>query len=200
MWEVRQGDCRDVLPTLPAGAAHLCVTSPPYFGSGLADTPGGYVSNMVNVFHELIFALRGPAYLVIGDGAFQGMPWRVADALRDDGWLIAQELIWAKPGSHDHVFMLSRTQPDVRWSRSVLEPALEPHYGTPFGTLPEMLVEPWVASHTKPGDTVLDPFCGSGTVGVVATGMGRSFVGVELDPASAEWARQRIGGTLVEGK
>jgi site-specific DNA-methyltransferase (adenine-specific) len=40
---------------------------------------------------------------------------------------------------------------------------------------------------------VLDPFCGSGTTGAVAVKHGRSFVGVELNPAYVELARQRIG-------
>jgi DNA modification methylase len=40
--------------------------------------------------------------------------------------------------------------------------------------------------------TVLDPFCGSGTVGVVALRLGRSFIGIELNPQYAEMARGRI--------
>lgn len=42
---------------------------------------------------------------------------------------------------------------------------------------------------------VLDPFCGSGTVGVVARGFGRSFIGVELSETYADMARRRISGT-----
>ena len=41
---------------------------------------------------------------------------------------------------------------------------------------------------------VLDPFCGSGTTGAVAVKHGRSFVGVELNPAYVDLAKQRIGG------
>jgi DNA modification methylase len=39
---------------------------------------------------------------------------------------------------------------------------------------------------------VLDPFAGSGTVGKVATRLGRSFIGIELNPAYVQLARQRI--------
>ena len=42
--------------------------------------------------------------------------------------------------------------------------------------------------------TVLDPFCGSGTTGVVALRHGRSFIGIELSPEYVEMARQRIIG------
>jgi site-specific DNA-methyltransferase (adenine-specific) len=45
---------------------------------------------------------------------------------------------------------------------------------------------------------VLDPFAGSGTTGEVATGHGRDFVGIDLDPRNLELARQRIGMFLVE--
>ena len=44
---------------------------------------------------------------------------------------------------------------------------------------------------TRPG-TVLDPFCGSGTTGVVAMQEGRNFIGVELNPDYAAMARDRI--------
>ncbi len=42
--------------------------------------------------------------------------------------------------------------------------------------------------------TVLDPFCGSGTTGVVALRHGRSFIGIELNPEYIELARKRIIG------
>ena len=47
---------------------------------------------------------------------------------------------------------------------------------------------------------VLDPFCGSGTVGVVAARLGLSFVGLELNAAYAEMARARIAGANSGGK
>jgi DNA modification methylase len=40
---------------------------------------------------------------------------------------------------------------------------------------------------------VLDPFMGAGTTGVVAKSLGRSFVGIELNPHYVEMARRRIG-------
>jgi len=40
---------------------------------------------------------------------------------------------------------------------------------------------------------VLDPFCGSGTVGAVAKRLGLGFIGIELNKAYVELARKRIG-------
>jgi DNA modification methylase len=49
-----------------------------------------------------------------------------------------------------------------------------------------------VKAGSAEGQTVLDPFAGSGTVGVVALRLGRSFIGIELNPGYAEMARHRI--------
>ena len=50
---------------------------------------------------------------------------------------------------------------------------------------------------TREGATVLDPFLGSGTTGVAAVQLGRSFIGVELDPTYFEIAEKRIAAALV---
>ena len=45
---------------------------------------------------------------------------------------------------------------------------------------------------TKPGDTVLDPFCGSAAIGLAAVLLGRDFIGVELGEERAEDAENRL--------
>jgi len=45
---------------------------------------------------------------------------------------------------------------------------------------------------SKPGDTILDPFMGSGTTGVIAKRLGRAFVGIEIDDNYFEIAQKRI--------
>lgn len=72
------GTCIDLLPPLPAGSVHTCVTSPPYWGLrdygvpgqlGLEPTPEAYVSALVAVFREVRRVLRddGTLWLVLGD-------------------------------------------------------------------------------------------------------------------------------------
>lgn len=66
---------------------------------------------------------------------------------------------------------------------------------TDFGhvaTYPEQLVEPLVRVSSEPGDTILDPFLGSGTTAVVAQRLGRRWWGCELTPSYAETAAARI--------
>lgn len=68
----------------------------------------------------------------------------------------------------------------------------KPFKGAHFAVMPEALVEPCVSAGSAEGDTVLDPFTGSGTVAVVANRLGRNFVGTELNPEYAEIAKERI--------
>ena len=68
----------------------------------------------------------------------------------------------------------------------------KPFRGAHFAVMPEALVEPCVLAGSAEGDTVLDPFTGSGTVAVVAMRYGRNFVGTELNPEYAEIAYNRI--------
>jgi DNA modification methylase len=77
--------------------------------------------------------------------------------------------------------------------RSVWLIVTQPYSGAHFAVMPEALVEPCLLAGSRPGDVVLDPFTGSGTVGAVAIGHGRSFIGCELNPAYIDLARQRIG-------
>jgi modification methylase len=74
---------------------------------------------------------------------------------------------------------------------------------------PEALLYRILLATTRPGDTVLDPFFGSGTTGAVAKRLGRHFIGIERDPHYRAAARKRIdavtpatGATLkvLEGK
>ncbi len=57
---------------------------------------------------------------------------------------------------------------------------------------PESLLYRVIASSTKPGDIILDPFFGSGTTGAVAKKLGRHFIGLERDETYAKYALRRI--------
>ena len=81
---------------------------------------------------------------------------------------------------------------ETRNKRDVWTIPTKPFKGAHFAVMPEALVEPCVLAGSKEGDTVLDPFAGSGTVGVVALRHQRNFVGVELNPDYAQMAANRI--------
>ena len=82
---------------------------------------------------------------------------------------------------------------ETRNKRDVWTITTKPFKGAHFAVMPEALIEPCILAGSQENDTVLDPFTGSGTVGVVANRHGRNFVGIELNPEYAQIARERIG-------
>lgn len=188
-----------------------------------------------------------------------GVPWQLALALRDDGWYLRQDIIWAKPNampesvrdrctrSHEYVFLLAKEKryyfnndairepfagaertgdrrsypagcsssfdqeaghlkqsgnfaglplnPLGRNKRDVWTVSTSSYQGAHIAVFPEKLVEPCILAGCPEGGTVLDPFAGSGTTGVVAKRLGRSFIGIEINSAYYELARERIHGT-----
>ena len=80
----------------------------------------------------------------------------------------------------------------TRRKRSVWNVNTEPFPDTHFAVFPPKLIEPCILAATRPGDTVLDPFFGSGTVGQVARNVGRDFIGIELSAEYIEIARKRL--------
>lgn len=61
-----------------------------------------------------------------------------------------------------------------------------------FATFPPKLIEPCILAGCPEGGTVMDPFTGAGTTGLVALRHGRNFVGIELNPEYAAMAERRI--------
>lgn len=84
--------------------------------------------------------------------------------------------------------------------RSVWTIATRPYRGAHFATFPEELARPCILAGSRPGDTVLDPFMGSGTTGAVATQEGRDFIGIEINPEYIEMSKQRIRAAKQEGE
>lgn len=70
--------------------------------------------------------------------------------------------------------------------------ATQPFSDAHFATFPTALVEPCIKAGSRKGDTILDPFGGSGTVGLVADRLGRNAILIELNPEYAAMAARRI--------
>lgn len=80
---------------------------------------------------------------------------------------------------------------ETRNRRSVWRVPTQPYKGSHFATMPERLIEPCILAGCPPGGLVVDPFFGSGTVGVVAERLGRQWCGLELSAAYCRLALER---------
>ncbi|HYP62970.1 MAG TPA: site-specific DNA-methyltransferase [Acidocella sp.] len=147
----------------------------------------------------------------------QGIPWRLAFALQDDGWYLRADIVWNKPNAmpesvkdrptraHEYLFMFTKSEryhydrraviePNGRNCRSVWNIHTQGFPGAHFATFPPKLIEPCIKASSRPGDFVLDPFFGSGTAGVVAQSLGRRYIGIELNPEYVALAVERLRG------
>jgi len=148
-----------------------------------------------------------------------GVPWRIAFALQADGWFLRSDIIWNKnnglPESvndrpsrmHEYVFLFSKSKHYFYDNEAVKEQAVdggkrncrsvwtintEPLKEAHFATFPQELVSRCMAAGSKVGSVVLDPFFGSGTVGVVSQILGREFIGIELNSEYIDIAKGRL--------
>lgn len=152
----------------------------------------------------------------------QGVPWRLAFALQNDGWYLRSDIVWHKPNAmpesvkdrptraHEYLFMLTKSERyfydyeavkeiglngKPRNRRSVWSINTQAFPDAHFATFPPKLIEPCILATSRPGDYVLDPFFGAGTVGVVCLQKFRRYVGIEINPEYVAIAANRLNVT-----
>jgi DNA modification methylase len=263
--QILTGDCRKLLPDMPAESVQCCVTSPPYWGLrdydhdsqiGAEPSPVQYVENLVEIFREVRRVLRkdGTLWLNVGDGYarnggtgscgpnaivgntkkliqkrnckvpncwglkdrdLMGLPWRVVFALQADGWVLRSKITWLKKtampesvknrptNATEEIFLMSKASTYYYNSEAVREASganlrncwvLGPDTsgnGHP-ATFPRELARRCILLGSQEGDTILDPFGGSGTTGVVSKELDRNAILIELNSKYSEISKERI--------
>jgi DNA modification methylase len=180
------GDCRDILPTL--GKVDAVVTDPPYgLGKrmqggtwGAQDHNSGFLKWDIDAPHDvvaLLISLDVPS-IIWGGNYFAVPPSRC--------WL-NWDKVNAVPTMAD--FEQAWTNLD-RPSKRKLLPVGRVEFGHPTQK-PLPLME-WCLGFIPIARTILDPFMGSGTTGVACANLGRSFIGIEREPAYFDIACRRI--------
>jgi site-specific DNA-methyltransferase (adenine-specific) len=107
----------------------------------------------------------------------------------------ATELIWVASKSKKYFFNyeLAKKINGGKQMKNLWEINAEKHKTIHPTEKPETLLERIILIASKESDTVLDPFMGSGTTGVVAKQLKRNFIGFEMDKKYFEIAKARIG-------
>jgi DNA modification methylase len=154
-----------------------------------------------------------------------GIAWMLAMALQRDGWYLRSDIIWHKPNcqpesvkdrvtvSHEYLFMFSKSENYYFDQDAIKEPTAdgkgrknkrtvwqintEPFKEAHFAVFPQALVRPCILAGSPKGGLVLDPFLGSGTVGLVAIETGRRCVGIEVKADYVNIAKQRLLGASL---
>lgn len=108
-----------------------------------------------------------------------------------DGYVPGQSEQTMAARGHER-WLLNADGERVRNRRDVWTITTEPYREAHFAVMPTKLVEPCILAGSRPGDTILDPFSGAGTVGVVAARLGREYIGIELNPNYVEMSERRI--------
>ena len=200
------GDCMEILPTLPKVDA--VITDPPYDAithdkhlSTAADRQElGFVALTLEQFQDLNDRLvdKAARWVLMTCAtshalALQGRP----DFVRMGIWVKpngAPQFTGDRPGTGWEAVAILHRQGKKRWNggghHAVWScPIVSGNHPT---EKPLALVARWVEQFTDAGETILDPFMGSGTTGVAAIQMRRAFVGIERDPAHFATACRRI--------
>jgi DNA modification methylase len=155
------------------------------------------------------------------DRDLMGLPWRVAFALQADGWILRSRITWIKKtampesvrnrpsNATEEVFLFSRSIKYFYDPHGVREPSganlrnywilgPDPNNNGHPAAFPRELAQRCILLGSRAGDTILDPFGGSGTTGIAASEVGRKAILVELNPEYA--TASKIGSRLATHK
>jgi len=203
--QVLHGDCSTVLRSIPSESVDLVVTDPPYLTNYLT-RDGRRCANDDNdrwlkpAFREIHRVLKTHRLCV----CFYGWSWieRFMCAWKESGFRPVSHLVWVKRhcsregytrSHHESAFLLAKGRPprparptpdvlDWEYTHNLLHPTQKPVSG----------LMPLIKAFSEPGDTVLDPFAGSGSTGVAALACHRRFILVELCERHCQTARARL--------
>jgi adenine-specific DNA-methyltransferase len=202
---VLHADCLKALPMLPDGSVNFILTDPPYI-TRYKSRDGRTVPNDDNdtwlkpAFAEMYRVLATNSFAV----SFYGWPMadRFMQAYRAAGFRVVGHLMFPKTYAsstrflryqHESAHLLAKGDPrqpqtpigDVipwKYTGNKLHPTQKPM----------SVLTPLVETFSATGDTVLDPFAGSGSTLMAAKSLGRCYIGIELDANYHAIARQRL--------
>lgn len=203
-----RGDSRRLWPIATASVG-VILTSPPYWTTGRGRASAErYGRDLVGGFSpewQRVLAPDGDLWLVIGDRhegtEWVGMDGIVIAGMREGGWRLQSRGFWIQTRSRErwdnrvnYLLRFRKPGPPVRPTGVTLCWTLPLPRSLPdsrWDATPEPVVR-GLLEVSKSRGPVLDPFAGAGTVGRVAAGLGREWIGVERDPRMVGVAARRL--------
>jgi DNA modification methylase len=203
-----QGDSRD-LSMVPTASVGVILTSPSYWvsdrGRAAADRYARSLAIGFGREWRRVLTPGGDLWLVLGD-RHDGREWVGFDGLvtawlRRTGWRLQSKGIWVQTRPRErwdnrinYLLRFRKAGSRVRPTGATLcwmLPLPRTHPESIWDATPEPVLRALLLASRKRG-AVLDPFCGAGTVGRVALGLGREWIGVERDPRMARLTARRL--------
>lgn len=215
MTQLMQGDCLELIKEIPDGVIDLVLTDPPYgidFQSQRKKDKTKWMPKIKNDKEPFTAFIQELPRIINATGAVMiftrwDVQQKIIDAMTENGMRPKNIIIWDKVihGMGDLLRAYgSRYESIVFWAnkdfrfngkrptdiiRCQRVPACKL---THPNEKPVELLGTLIQQCTKPGDTVLDMFMGSGSTGVACAGTGRNFIGMELDVRYYKNAHERI--------
>jgi DNA modification methylase len=143
------GEALKSLKKLPNSLVQTVITSPPYYGQrdycteeqiGIEENPDEYISRLLEIFDEVKRVLKedGTLWINLGDkyidGSLAGLPWKLALALKERGWILRSDIIWYKPNAmpssvknrpttdHEYMFLFAKSSKYYYDADAIREP------------------------------------------------------------------------------
>jgi site-specific DNA-methyltransferase (adenine-specific) len=212
-----QGDARVLWPTLKD--IDVILTDPPYSavthngarGGGFQQTP---LIEFAAMTDETAVDLAQRCCVLARRWVVMTMDWRHAAAIeqrcpesfvRAGVWIksnAAPQFTGDRPGTGWEAIVMLHRPGKKHWNGGGQHAVWNiPRATGPHPTAkPLRLLHDWVQQFSDPGETILDPFMGSGTTGVACVELGRKFIGIEQDPVYFALACQRIRAAAAQGR
>ena len=219
--ELYLGDCREVLPTL--GRVSATITDPPYSfqtqTGARTRNDNKHAGDVLVPFSVTFDDLKERLDLcgsITDRWMVASVDWRHGislEATPPENCKFVRAGAWVKSNSApqftgdrpapgwEFVACLHSSSGKMRWNgggkRGVWHTSIENQNGHPTPKPVHLMVE-WVEDFTDRGETILDPFMGSGTTGVACVKLGRKFIGIEIEPKYFDIACKRISDALKQ--